>query len=463
MTFRLPFSWFEIRDSLWYRPAIMTVLAILLSFFTIWLDHTLFQEQRVQTWWLFEGGSEGARGVLSAIAGTTMAVATTAFSFTLVALQLSSSQYSPRIVRNFTGDRVNQMVIGIFVSTFVYSLLVLRVVRSEFGDRDRFVPAISVSIAVTLAMICIGALIYFFHHATRTIQASVIITRTSEQGAGVIDQAHKRLVEDASWRLSDTPFPRPPRLKPIGIVRDENSGYVQKLSHDEILDLAEDHNVLVEIHARPGDFLLPNDPRMTLWGYPEESDAERRDEKDDDEEPKDEQEENGKITSSFKPLMEMGLERTLEADVLHGLQQVSDIALRALSPGVNDPNTAIVSLDRIGELLIQMEPTSGAESARIGSDGVMRVLHPEVSWEQMVSEAFLQLRHYAAADIGATVAIIRMAGRLRVHVRPQSAPELETVARDMAQAALGQLEIDTDRQLIRRTLAEALNGGGGAR
>ncbi len=451
MRIRLPFSWFDIRDSLWYWPSIMTIAAIVLSFITIWLDHTLFKEQRIQAWWLFEGGAEGARGVLSAIASTTMAVATTAFSFTLVALQLSSSQYSPRIVRNFTGDRSNQLVIGIFVSTFVYSLLVLRVVRSEFGDRDRFVPAISVTFAVFLAMISIGALIYFFHHATRTIQASVIISRTTEQASKVIGEAAERLVGNEAWRLSPVPFQRPPRLRPVGIVRDRDSGYVQRIQYENLAALSRRHNLLIEVNARPGDFLLSNDARLTLWAYPEQSDVER-------EEMKEEQpdEEDGDLLSACQHLVEIGLERTLEADVIFGMQQVSDIALRALSPGVNDPNTAIVSLDRIGELLLLMEPTSGSESARIDEDGVMRLIQPEVSWEAMVRDAFMQLRHYASSDIGATVAVICMAGRLRAHVRPASRPALEIVAQNMAQAALGDLEIESDRQLIRKTLADAL-------
>jgi uncharacterized membrane protein len=453
---RLPFSWFDIKDSLWYRPAIMTVMAIILSFITIGLDNALFQEHRFEAWWLFEGGAEGARGVLSAIAGTTMTVATTAFSFTLVALQLSSSQYSPRIVRNFTGDRSNQLVIGIFVSTFVYSLLVLRVVRSEFGDQERFVPAISVTIAMLFAMVSIAALIYFFHHATRTIQASVIITRTTEQAATVIGSARDRLLEDASWHLSSSPIPRPPRLRPIGIVRGKNSGYVQKIRHDRLLRLAVEHNAFIEVSVHPGDFLLPNDPRLVIWAYPEQSEAERRaKEKDEEDEGEEEQEENGSVIDAFGGLIEVGLERTLEADIVFGLQQVSDIALRALSPGVNDPNTAIDSIDRIGELLVQLEAASGLESARIDEDGVMRVVHPEIRWDEMVQGTFMQLRHYAAGDMGAAVAIIRIAGRLRAHVRPESRDELEIVARDMAQTALATLQIETDRQLILREL-EAL-------
>jgi uncharacterized membrane protein len=225
---------------------------------------------------------------------------------------------------------------------------------------------------------------------------------------------------------------------------------VQKITHDRLLSLAIEHNALVEVNVRPGTFLLPDDPRLTIWAYPEPSEADTSGGREDD---KRDEEENGTIVEAFGNLVEIGLERTLEADVIFGLQQVADIALRALSPGVNDPNTAIDSLDRIAELLVLMEPTSGVESARLDDAGVMRVLHPEVTWEEMVNAGFMQLRHYSAGDMGAAVAVIRMAGRLRGHVRPVSRPALETVARDMAQSALGTLEIDTDRNFIRRELA----------
>lgn len=453
MRFRLSFSWYDMKDSLWYRPAIMTALAIALSFFTIWLDHILFRGERVDawyTWWLFEGGAEGARGVLSAIAGTMMTVATTAFSFTLVALQLASSNYSPRVVRNFTGDPVNQLVIGAFVGTFVYTLLVLRVVRSESADRETFVPAISVSVALLLALVCIGSLIYFFHHATRTIQGSVVIDRTTSHARGVIEGIRSR-IRDRGWRLSNTTVTRPMGLKPIGVVRGQSAGYVQDALYDRIIALAETHDLLVEIMARPGEFLMAGDDQFTIWGYgePLEIDPSRTREEDT----------NGDLIEQFTGLMELGLERTLERDAAFGLQQVADIAVRALSPGINDPTTATICLDRIGELLVELEPICCVEAAWLDDRAVLRVIQPRRTWEELVHTALTPIRHFAAGDPGVAIHLIRTLGAVARRVSPDSRAPLLAIAGDMAEASLQKAIVESDRCLIREELARTVKIG----
>lgn len=432
----------------------MTAIAVVLSFITIGLDHVLFQERRVQAWWLFEGGAEGARGVLSAIAGTMMTVATTAFSFTLVALQLSSSQYSPRIVRNFTGDRINQLVIGAFIGTFVYSLLVLRVVRSEAVDVDTFVPAISVSVSVLLAMISIGSLIFFFHHATRTIQSSVIITRTSEQAHAVIDVLISR-DENAAWRRSQGLIERPRNLSVVGVVRGTQSGYVHNIDHSRICDLAVQHNIFVEMQTRAGDFLLQDDPRLIVWGYPQKTEDDDHADNGSGSE-NSAGDENGDMLDRLQQAVDVGLERTLERDSLYGLQQVVDIALRALSPGVNDPTTAMVTIDRIGEHLVAAERVACRESALLDDDGMLRIIQPEVTWEEYVRTALLQLRHYAAGDVVVAIHVLRTIGRVMPHITGDRRKPLADVAQDMAETSLKATELESDRQLIREAREAAL-------
>ncbi len=437
------FSWYDLRDSLWYRPAIMTAVAIALSFLTIWLDHVLFRDQRVDawyTWWLFEGGAEGARGVLTAIAGTMMTVATTAFSFTLVALQLSSSQYSPRVVRHFTGDPVNQVVIGAFVGTFVYTLLVLRVVRSESADMETFVPAISVSVALLLALACIGSLIFFFHHATRTIQGSVIIDRTTSHARDVIAGLRSRYSE-GDWRFPDAPVTRPPGLKPVGVVRSRDAGYVQDVMHDRLIALAETHDLLVEARSRAGDFLMAGDEQFIIWGYGEPLDIDPARTREEDT--------NGDLLEQFDGMMELGLERTLEWDAALGLQQIADIAVRALSPGINDPTTATICIDRSGELLVELEPISCAEAAWLDERGVLRLIQPRRKWEDLVQTALNPIRHYGAADPGVAVHVLQTLGRVAQRVPPLSHGPLVAVARDMAEASLGSATVESDHTLIR--------------
>ncbi|MBA2468951.1 MAG: DUF2254 domain-containing protein, partial [Chloroflexia bacterium] len=166
--------WFDLQYTLWFVPSLMTLTAVVLAFVMLRLDREALAEEEIHRWWFFEAGAEGARGVLSTIAGTMITVATTAFSITIVALQLGSSQFSPRILRGFTRDRGNQLVLGIFIATFAYTVLVLRSIRSESADFEVFVPSASVSLAILLAFAAIGSLIYFFHHAARAIQASVV-------------------------------------------------------------------------------------------------------------------------------------------------------------------------------------------------------------------------------------------------------------------------------------------------
>ena len=140
--------WFEIRNSLWFVPALLTLGGICLAFVTVWIDETLLLDRRADVGWLFGGGSEGARGVLEAIASTMVTVTALVFSITVVALQLASSQLSPRVLRAFTADRVNQTVLGFFIGTFTYALLVLRTVRAPLEDSGGFVPSLSVTVAI---------------------------------------------------------------------------------------------------------------------------------------------------------------------------------------------------------------------------------------------------------------------------------------------------------------------------
>jgi uncharacterized membrane protein len=164
-----------LKGSLWFIPTLLVLGAFALAFVTVVVDRR-FEGSRAQaTWFLFGVGAEGARGVLSAIAGSIITVTGVVFSITIVALQLASTQYSPRVLRTFLEDRANQVVLGVFIATFTYSLLILRTVRGESDDLDAFVPSISVSTALLLGIVSVGLLIFFINHIAQSIRASVII------------------------------------------------------------------------------------------------------------------------------------------------------------------------------------------------------------------------------------------------------------------------------------------------
>ncbi|MBA2243389.1 MAG: DUF2254 domain-containing protein, partial [Gemmatimonadetes bacterium] len=173
MLARLTMVWVKVRDSLWFLPALLTLLASGLAMLVVELEKRGVLALGDSDHWLLGGGAEGARGVLSAIAGGLITVTGVVFSVTIVALQLASSQFTPRVLRNFTADRSNQLVLGVFIGTFTYTLLVLRTVRSPTPDQEAFIPRIAVALAVGLVLLSIAFLIFFINHAARSIQVSV--------------------------------------------------------------------------------------------------------------------------------------------------------------------------------------------------------------------------------------------------------------------------------------------------
>ena len=178
--------WDSLHSSFWFVPTLMVVLAIALSFITVWIDQS--QEDNIieNIDWAYSLGPSGSRAILSAIAGSMVSVATTAFSITIVALQLASSQFGPRLLRNFMQDTGNQIVLGTFISTFVYSLMVLRTVNVV--EKDVFVPHLAVSIGIALAIASVGVLIYFIHHSASSIQVDQVIKQVGYDLDIVIDR-----------------------------------------------------------------------------------------------------------------------------------------------------------------------------------------------------------------------------------------------------------------------------------
>ncbi|MBW3656699.1 MAG: DUF2254 domain-containing protein, partial [Gemmatimonadetes bacterium] len=166
-------AWAAVRDSLWFVPGGFTLVAAALAVALMRVDQRL-QGSGPPPPWVYQGSAEGARTVLSAISSSLITVTGVIFSVTIVAVQLASSQYTPRVLRNFSSDRGNQVVLGIFISTFTYSVLVLRTARASGGGTEEFVPRLAVTGSIVLLLLCVGALIYFIHHVTALIQVTNI-------------------------------------------------------------------------------------------------------------------------------------------------------------------------------------------------------------------------------------------------------------------------------------------------
>lgn len=430
MLARVKSWWFGLQYTLWFIPAIMTIVALLLANLTLYVDRQAVTGEGFHAWWVFEGGAEGARGVLSTIAGTMITVATTAFSITIVAIQLGSSQYSPRILHGFTGDRGNQLVLGTFIATFAYTVLVLRSVRSETADQVVFVPALSVTVSIVLAFVAIGSLIYFFHHATRTIQASAVIERAAEDTFGLIDDR----LSDGNERTDEGVIETVERHDMVPFLS-RKSGYVSAIDVGRLAEVGSKHGVVISLPVQVGMHLLSNTPVAQI---PNSSLANMEDN------------DRESLGAAIRAAISIGMERTLEHDLLLGFRQLSDIAVKALSPGINDPTTAVTAIDRMGEALLRVRETSSTTVFQWGSQKTGGVRFETIGLQNVLDESIPQIRHFGASDVMVMMHLLKVLGMIADGASTETKVLLEDQAQAVVDESTATLTLAADQARVRQ-------------
>lgn len=325
----------DLRESIWFLPSMMTLGAAILATGLLKLDRHIDPVNWPSFTWVFTGSPEGARGVLGVIAGSMITVAGVTFSILVVALSLASQQYGPRLLRNFLRDGTVHFVFGTFVSTFVYCLLVLLSVHGENGlAGNTFVPNISVGIAVLLACMNVFVLIYFINHVARSITASRLVELTSKELQSTIKRMFPDSVgDDEPPAQAEDEFARiaAASAQPV-LFNASGGGYVQFIDPEKLLYTARRNGLVIEALVRPGDFVIAGDCLARFW-YPTDGLPER-----------------GFSEQHIRKCFTLGESRSLIQDVPHGVDMLIEVTLRALSPSMNDPFTAIQCLDRLREV-----------------------------------------------------------------------------------------------------------------
>ena len=388
--------WDRVRSSFWFVPAIMACGAVALALSTVALDRTFAIGWLQRLGWSYSG-AEGASLLLSTVAGSMIAIAGTVFSMTLVALSLASSQLGPRLLRNFMRDTANQVVLGTFVATFLYCLLVLRTIRR--ADEAAFVPHLSVNIGVLLAMVSIGVLIYFIHHVSVSIQADEVVARVGrELGDGIGRLFPSQLGKPGSEVSkaageAELPFTFEREARPVGALDD---GYLQLIDANVLMALATEEDLLLRLECRPGHYLVKGQALVMVW--PGERLTETL---------------VGRLNDAFV----FGNQRTATQDVEFSFLQLVEIALRALSPGINDPFTAIACVDRVGSALSRLAQREMPSPLRFDPDGRLRLVAPGSTFAGIVDTAFNQIRQSARSNPAVTIrmldAIAQVAGQMQ--------------------------------------------------
>jgi len=389
--------WDRLRSSFWFVPAVMACLAVALAVGAVELDRAGAEGWLQGLHWIYSGGAEGASLMLGTVAGSMIAIAGTVFSMTLVALSLASSQLGPRLLRNFMRDTANQVVLGTFVATFVYCLLVLRTVRR--ADEVAFVPHLSVSIGVLLAMLSIAVLIYFIHHVSVSIQADEVVARVGREMQDGIDRLFPGHLGKPGSEVftapSDADFPAgfTREARPVGALED---GYLQLIDADALMTLAAEEDLLLRLECRPGHYLVKGRAIAMVWPGKRVSDT---------------------LVDKMNAAFVLGDQRTAAQDVEFSFQQLVEIAVRALSPGINDPFTAIACVDRLGSGLCRLARRDMPSAMRFDSHGRLRLVAPGSSFAGIVDTAFNQIRQSARSNPAVAIrmlgAIVQVAGHVQ--------------------------------------------------
>jgi uncharacterized membrane protein len=366
-----------LRTQLWPLPALAVALAVVLGMALPALDSALDGElPEGVTVFLFSGGPEAARAVLQAISGSLITVTSLTFSLTVVTLQLASSQFSPRLLRTFTSDRFVHGTLALFLAAFAFALTVLRSVREEGNGNTAFVPEISVTVAYALAIASVVGLVLFLAHLTREIRVETMLRRVNLETQDTIDRVFP----------ADRPARGPEPFPASGSVpiTCSSSGFLTSFDKEALMQAAKDSGAVVRIDREPGSSLVEGVPFATAWPVAPGATftGEARE----------------KLAQDINAAVETGVERTKVQDVGFGFRQLVDVAARALSPGINDPTTAVHVIGHLSVLLCRLTERNPGPEHLTDDDGRVRVVLSLPGLQDFLEMAMNQPRQYGARD-----------------------------------------------------------------
>jgi uncharacterized membrane protein len=426
-----------LRTNLWLVPAIEVIVATLLFVGTYALDRAAYDGVFHYPGWVISGSADAAREILTAIAAAIITVVGIVFSIVIVALTLTSTQFGPRMLRNFIRDRGTQVTLGTFVATFVYSVLTLGSVGQ--GAHGDFVPHIGITVMLVLTLADLSVLIYFLHHIAVQIQLPEVIASIAADLAGAIELQAGDPTVGADTRYAELLISQ--MDGPGGEIAAPRSGYLQFIRHRTLVKLAAEEDAVIHVRYRPGHFLVQGHPYATVWP----ADAASR------------------VARELAHAHITGPYRTLAQDVAFGVDQLVEICIRALSPAVNDTFTALTCIDWIGDSLCKVTGRWQPTSVYRDPSGTVRLIATQITYERLVQRAFEKVRQ---AGRGMPAVMIRQLDALAKISERASAPGDRQVLLDQAAMIdrLSQATVDepSDRTDVRRAYQRVLDTVGTA-
>jgi uncharacterized membrane protein len=380
---KIIFFWKELLASFWFVPVLIIGFSIVLSIGLVTLDSHVTLSHDGWLRFFLVNSADSARSILTTISGAMIGVAGTVFSVTLVALTLASSQFGPRLIKNFMYVRLNQVVLGSYISTYLYCLLVLNAIKDN--DSYNFIPSISILFSILAAVVNIILLIIFIHQIAVSIQADKVISEISDL---IANQVRTLFPEKLGDELKDETFFDEETAFAVYTmktsIKSTQAGYLQYIDSEALMKIVSENGTLLKLHHRPGSFLVEGEEIAILYAKKEQEEA------------------------SLKNILEQfifGKTKTSQQDLEYSIHQMVEIAARALSPGINDPYTAIACIDNLTATLCYLAQAKFPSKYRVDKDDNLRVIADVLDFEGVVDAAFNQIRQFSG---GSTAVIIRL-------------------------------------------------------
>lgn len=365
-------SW---RTNLWLIPSLTVAAALLVFIVAQGLDWADYDGSLVLPRWLDQGSAADARSLLSATAGAIITTLGLVLSITVLTLSIAASQFGQRLLRRYMRDRGTQVSIGIFAATFVFSLLTLMSVTSRVNEKE-FVPWLSIWISTTGALTCIAVLIYYINHVALSIQVNNVLADLSG---------------DFRWAISQNHGPNPACRVSIPVVRSDltllspTTGYIQSINYQALVSAAAEVDAVLRLESQPGQFVVQGSVLAVAEG---ESLSQTQ------------------LEDEFRRTVRIGVRRTLLQDPEFAIAQIVEIALRAMSPGVNDPNTAVTCVNWLADSVRVLAQNPAGSPAHLDSQRNIRVIEKVNDFERIVAAAYDPIRQVARNSPMLTIAML---------------------------------------------------------
>jgi uncharacterized membrane protein len=383
----------KIRQNIWIIPSIYSVISIILALFVIYIDSTIDVKRESLLMNLLFTEVDLARTILVSIAPSLLTMTTFTFSIIMVVLTTYSSQYSPRTLPTFMTDRITMRILAFFMGSFIYSVITLLFMKKSISEPY----VISATVCILLAIVCLAFFAFFIHHVGTFIQVSKLVERLTSEGLEVLDNLSK-MEKQKRMRIEDFTFSNT-HCEGV-IIPSKTYGYLELIDHEGLMECAEEKQLKIDILCQTGDFLTHGQPVMMVFS--------------------DKREISDKLKDYLASYLIFGRERSILQDIGFSTQKLVEIALRAISPGINDPNTANQCILHIGRVLAKAGEKKDGYIVYFDSDNEPRLTVPKHTFKDVIYHTFYQIRHYGKEDISVILSIYQALLISARHASPEN-------------------------------------------